>query len=239
MPKRQNKAPPKKANAGWTYSPRRDLEKTHDLYQDEVHSVNEAINAVDRKWGRGRLPLIVSYETRERFCLQFELHREACWSGSMEDVAKQSAGMRRAMRTYCAKSNKKVDDEKRLVREIVRHYILVAANSGLRVGEQRQLRWCDVQIERKTTNGELRVLANINVRAETSKVRTSRTFYCRGGEHFARLKELLRPQHQDDLIFSIDGDEPLSKRAVLYHFHKIIALADITDSETRDLVPYS
>ena len=97
MPKRQNKAPPKKANAGWTYSPRRDLEKTHDLYQAEVHSVNEAINAVDRKWGRGRLPLIVSYETRERFCLQFELYREACWSGSMEDVAKQSAGMRRAM----------------------------------------------------------------------------------------------------------------------------------------------
>ena len=143
------------------------------------------------------------------------------------------------MRSYCAKSNKKVNDEERLVREIVRHYILVAANSGLRVGEQRQLRWRDVQIERKTTNGELRVLAKINVRAETSKVRTSRTFYCRGGEHFERLKELLRPQHKDDLIFSIDGDEPLSKRAVLYHFHKIIALADITDSETRDLVPYS
>ena len=82
------------------------------------------------------------------------------------------------------------------------------------------------------------VLAKINVRAETSKVRTSRTFYCRGGEHFERLKELLRPQHQDDRSLH-DGDEPLSKRAVLYHFHKIIALADITDSETRDLVPYS
>ena len=98
----------------------------------------------------------------------------------------------RAMRSYCAKSNKRVDDEERLVREIVRHYILVAANSGLRVGEQRQLRWRDVQIERRTTNGEQRVLAKINVRAETSKVRTSRTFYCRGGEHFERLRELPR-----------------------------------------------
>ena len=53
------------------------------------------------------------------------------------------------------------------------------------------------------------------------------------------MKELLRPQHQDDLIFSIDGDEPLSKRAVLYHFHKIIALAEIEEKDTRDLVPYS
>ena len=116
------------------------------------------------------------------------------------------------MRTYCAKSNKKVDDEERLVREIVRHYMRCREQWLARVGEQRQLRWRDVQIERKTTNGEQRVLAKINVRAETSKVRTSRTFYCRGGEHFERLKELLRPQHQDDLIFSIDGDEPLSKR---------------------------
>ena len=145
----------------------------------------------------------------------------------------------RAMRTYCTKSNKKVDDEERLVREIVRHYILVAAHSGLRVGEQRQLRWRDVAVERRTTNGDERVLAKINVRAETSKVRTSRTFYCRGGEHFERLKEILRPQRQDDLIFSLDGDEPLSKRAVLYHFHKIIALTEIKERDTRDLVPYS
>ena len=59
------------------------------------------------------------------------------------------------------------------------------------------------------------------------------------GEPNAKTKNGLRPQHQDDLIFSIDGDEPLSKRAVLYHFHKIIALAEIEERDTRDLVPYS
>ena len=31
----------------------------------------------------------------------------------------------------------------------------------------------------------------------------------------------------------------LSKRTVLYHFHKIIELAEIEDREARDLVPYS
>ena len=51
------------------------------------------------------------------------------------------------MRTYTAKHNK-LDDAELRVRKIVQHYVLIAANSGLRVGEQRQLRWSDVQIER-------------------------------------------------------------------------------------------
>ena len=145
----------------------------------------------------------------------------------------------KALRTYCAKSNKKIDEDERLIREIVRHYILIAASSGLRVGEQRQLRWSDVDIERRKTNGKQRILAKIRVRAETSKVRNSRVFYCRGGEHFERLKELTQHEDSNALIFSIDGEETLSKRTVLYHFHKIIELAEIEDREARDLVPYS
>lgn len=145
----------------------------------------------------------------------------------------------KAMRTYCAKSNKKVDADERLIRKIVQHYMLIAANSGLRVGEQRQLRWSDVTIERRKANGEERVLARIHVRAETSKVRHSRIFLCRGGEYFERLRAITNPKSEDGLIFSVDGKEALSKRAVLYHFHKIIELADIEGRETRDLVPYS
>jgi hypothetical protein len=52
-----------------------------------------------------------------------------------------------------AKSNRKVNDGERLTREIVRHYILIAANSGLRVGEQKQLRWNEVEVERRSANG--------------------------------------------------------------------------------------
>ena len=43
----------------------------------------------------------------------------------------------------------------------------------------------------------------------------------------------------DAFIFSTDGDEMLSKRALLYHWHKMIELADIPERETRDLVPNS
>ena len=95
------------------------------------------------------------------------------------------------MRTYCAKHNK-LDDAELRVRKIVQHYVLVAANSGLRVGEQRQLRWSDVQLERHSANGSEQTLARIHVRAETSKVRTSRTFLCRNGQYFERLREIER-----------------------------------------------
>ena len=37
----------------------------------------------------------------------------------------------------------------------------------------------------------------------------------------------------------MDNVKELSKRALLYHWHKMIELADIADREVRDLVPYS
>ena len=121
----------------------------------------------------------------------------------------------------------------------MQHYVLIAANSGLRVGEQRQLRWSDVQIERHKVNGEEQKLARIHVRAEKSKVRTSRTFLCRNGQYFERLREISKPKTADEHIFTVDNANELSKRTLLYHFHKMIELADITDREVRDLVPYS
>lgn len=145
----------------------------------------------------------------------------------------------RAMRSYTAKSHKRVDEDELITRLIVRYYVLVAANSGLRVGEQRQLRWSDVRVVHKEVNGETRKLAEIRVRAETSKVRTSRTFYCRGGEYFERLRGILKPTASDALVFSADGENPLTQRALLYHFGKILDLAAIEDRATRDLVPYS
>jgi integrase len=144
----------------------------------------------------------------------------------------------RAMRTYCAKQSKLDSDELR-TRKIVQHYVLIAANSGLRVGEQRQLRWSDVQIERHKVSGTEQKLARIGVRAETSKVRTSRTFLCRNGQYFERLRKITQPGSEDELVFTVDGENGLSKRTLLYHFHKMIDLADIADRATRDLVPYS
>jgi len=144
----------------------------------------------------------------------------------------------RAAKQYSV-AEKKLDHTEKLIRTIVRYYILIAANSGLRVGEQRQLRWSDISIERVKTKGKERTLARIRVRGATSKVRKSREFLCRNGQYFERLKQATKHDDKDALLFSIDGKEAVTKRAVLYHFHKIVELADIEDRDHRDLVPYS
>lgn len=144
----------------------------------------------------------------------------------------------RAMRTYTALHNK-LDDEELKTRKVIRHYVFIAANSGLRVGEQMQLRWSDVSVERHKFGGKEQKLARITVRASTSKVRKGRVFLCRNGHYFERLREITKPTNTDELIFSIDGISRLSKRTLLYHWHKLVKLADIADSENRDLVPYS
>ena len=63
-------------------------------------------------------------------------------------------------------------------RQFTRYAILILANSGMRVGELKQLQWKNVEIfEDRDKDGELVKLArNIRIRGETSKVRTDRTF---------------------------------------------------------------
>lgn len=146
----------------------------------------------------------------------------------------------RILPSYCNKKQNRLDNSEWLTRQLIRHYILIAARSGLRVGEQRQLRWCDVELFRTVTdNHDGLHLVAIKVRASTSKVRTSREVICKGGHYFKRWRKLIKPKYETDLIFSLDGKTELSKRTLLYHFHKIVELADIEDSENRDLVPYS
>ena len=96
MPKRQNNKASKNANAGWTYSPRRNQAETHDAFMAEVAAVNRRIDDADNKWGRGRLPSVVSYETRERYVKQFTLWHTACLDGTIAEVTAHGAGMRRA-----------------------------------------------------------------------------------------------------------------------------------------------
>jgi hypothetical protein len=72
------------------------------------------------------------------------------------------------------------------------------------------------------------------LRAETSKVRKSRTFLCRNGQYFERLQEISKPKTADELIFTVDNANEPSKRTLLYHWHKMIELADIVDPEVRD-----
>lgn len=143
------------------------------------------------------------------------------------------------MRDYTARKKQKLDDGTYQLRMLVRLWILVAANSGLRSGEQRQLRWSDVDIENHEIGGKRYVLARIRIRPETTKVRLSRMFLCRGGSYFERWRHIQGPTAKTDLVFSLDGKKEFSKRTLNDHFHKIVAGAGITDAKERGIVPYS
>lgn len=143
-----------------------------------------------------------------------------------------------AMRAY-TRREKCTDDHEWLTRQLVRHYVLIAANSGLRTGEQRQLRWSDVSVERRQSAGTSKILMKIHVRAETSKVRSSRTLYCKGGQYLERLRQLTQPQSANGLVFSHDGENMLTQRVILHQFKRMMDLANIPDWHQRGIVPYS
>ena len=118
------------------------------------------------------------------------------------------------------------DRKKRLERLMVRDFILISANTGLRVGEARQLTWNDIEryeehlIDEATEEKQL--LVKLKVRWETSKVRTAREFLSRGGEYFVRLKERQQFTDDDDLVFSMDGKKSLTSAKWTRHWKELM-----------------
>ena len=124
-------------------------------------------------------------------------------------------------------------------RQLARHYFLFAANSGMRSGELRKLRWEDVEIQ--TVGGgntQEQKLAKVVVPALNTKVRKSRLFFCVGGVYLERWgKEFAH--HRTGLIFSRDGVTELNNSFFNKHFRKVIALTKIDKKRRDQLVPYS
>ena len=146
---------------------------------------------------------------------------------------------------YCDPVVNRLDDDEWRQRSLAAHYFLIAAVTGLRTGEQLQLRWGDLtwsQHQSRRHGGSVG-LVEIRVRAETSKVRTSRRFFCRDDGLFARWLKIAAPDQKlpaiaDQLVFSLDGNTVITKRALLYHFDRLMRLAGV-ERAGRNLVPYS
>jgi hypothetical protein len=63
--------------------------------QSVVDGVDHRCRELDRKWGIGRLPLLVDDELRARFRLQQQMFNDAICSGDEEQVALHGNAMRR------------------------------------------------------------------------------------------------------------------------------------------------
>ena len=174
---------------------------------------------------------------------RLDKHDESVRRSTFE--AEDVAAIRVAVVGYCDKKADRIDLTEWRQRSLASHYFLVASVTGLRTGEQLQLRWSDVSLvqHRSARHGGNVEMVCIRVRAETSKVRTSRRFYCRDGGLFRSWLRIVSPEGDagrlgDGLVFSVDGIKPISKRALFYHFEKLMTLARV-DRTGRQLVPYS
>ncbi|MBU3607496.1 tyrosine-type recombinase/integrase [Polynucleobacter nymphae] len=150
---------------------------------------------------------------------------------------------RLAIPKYIEEAMKDLTDLENKARVLSGHYLLISSICGLRTGEQKQLKWKDITFQNQTINKEEIDFIKINVRKETSKVRKSRVVKIRDMEYFQNLFNLTTPTHSKQLygenfIFSFNGINVVSQRAVTHHFKKILEAAEI-DVGKRKLVPYS
>lgn len=147
------------------------------------------------------------------------------------------------MRSYASKKHCP-DEKERLERQLIRDYVLISANTLLRVGEARQLVWGDIErIEDAYDSYEEKVkLVYINVRAETSKVRASRRVIARGGEYFERLKARQDESNtsDEDYVFSQPNtNKKLTARRWQKHWANLMDGIGVTDWKERNLTWYS
>ena len=126
---------------------------------------------------------------------------------------------------------------------LIQDYVLISANTGLRVGEIRQLTWGDVLgyeehiTDEKTEESQL--LVELQIRWQTSKVRKDRTFFARGGEYFQRLKERQQFTEPHHLVFSMNGTKTLHHKKWARHWNNLMQGIGIKNHRERKLTWYS
>ena len=109
----------------------------------------------------------------------------------------------------------------------------------MRRGEQRQLKWSDIEwLEKNVVGGagdDTYSFVKITVRAETTKVRKTRRFVVKDWEYFDELFKLTYPIYKlankdrkdakpfgQTYVFSVDGSTMLSARVLEYHFASML-----------------
>ncbi len=147
----------------------------------------------------------------------------------------------RFMRTYTLKKNCETESI-RHERMMVQDCVLIASNTMLRVGELWQLKWSDIIGTESVLDDEGKSisLVKLNVRAETSKTRSSRGVIARGGNYIDRLKKNTKHTEPDNLLFcEIGGTKGLSKQKWYLHWKNLMLGIGIDNYAKRKLTWYS
>jgi len=236
--------------SGFTYFQKRSkTKKSLQISQTTVLNEQSTINAMMLWLYKRKLTDLPSIEFDKLQRVDrgdFSLRRDTFTNDEVKAIKKATV-------TYCDRTLNKLTDDEWQQRKLACYYFLIASITGLRTGEQRQLTQRDIDFDEQCKEGQEQVvfLTKITVRQETSKVRKTRSFYCRDKDCFLDLLEfrdevLEKKNIELDLasqkslpLFTLDGVNVISKRSILYHFEKLMEVASIENREHRDLVPYS
>ncbi len=158
-----------------------------------------------------------------------------------------------ALAEYIGEAEKDIEVAGNYSKAVTGYYLGFSLISGLRRGEQLQLRWCDVEdMEHEEARRQPFDLIKITVRGETSKVRKTRKLVVKDSGYYVGLMRLkgrvagekvkeskLRTWLGQQLMFTTNDTTSITPRAIGYHFDRVLERAGITHLDKRDLVPYS
>ena len=154
---------------------------------------------------------------------------------------------------YIKEAETNISQPINLTKALCGYFLGIAMITGLRRGEQLQLTWKDLyEMERKEQRTRSVDLIKITVRGETSKVGNTRKFVVKDYGYFFGLLALQAKRIDaqaleadwrglvlDDLLFKTSGTSAITPRAILFHFDKVLKLANVINVKTRNIVPYS
>ena len=112
-------------------------------------------------------------------------------------------------------------------REIVRYFILILANTGMRFGEARLIRWRNVSIYKQ----DEQVICKVKV--ETGKT-GRRTVIGRRGDVFKKLKQLTKHKAPEDYVFAdIKTGNQFPKKTLYRYWNEIIKKTNLKDKQPK------
>ena len=200
------------------------------------------------------------YKRKETYIDKFEFKKFKRIDRGLEDLRRSSftdeeiANINKVLDSYIAEGKKVINEKENLIKVLTGYYLVVSLMTGMRRGEQKQLRWQDYEEFEHKVDGKGYNLVKITVRGDTSKVGKTRKFVEKDIGYFEDLFKLQYPRFKelqklvakedqikfaDALIFSVNGVKPITDRAIAYHFDKVLELAEVKNLDKRNIVPYS